>query len=101
MVSPKMVNPRDKAGEQEEDHFGYLDIHLRSLLYEKSKTLVSIFSEILLDIWMKCTLLPQPTDLLKSLLTLFCTNCIQGRKLCCSDFIQYMFNMSCVRILVN
>ena len=44
----------------------------QSQLYEKSKTLVSIYSEMQ-SVWIKFSLLPQPVGLLKLMLNLFCT----------------------------
>ena len=70
-----------------------LDLHSRSQLYSKSKTLVSIFSDILLSIWMKCGMWPQPVGLLKLMLNLFCTSYIQGRELCWHNFIKYTINI--------
>ena len=40
-----------------------LDVHSRSKLYEKSKTLISIFSQIGLSIWIRFSMLPQPLSL--------------------------------------
>ena len=67
-----------------------LDCHSRSQLYEKSKTLVFIFSEISQWIWMEFNLLPQPVGLLKLMLNLFCTSTIQGREICWCEFVKYM-----------
>ena len=53
--------------------FDAIDLHSRSQLYEKSKSSVSIFSQILVSIWMKFNLLPQPVGLLKTMLNLLCT----------------------------
>ena len=69
------------------------DLHSRSQLYEKSKTLVSIFWEILPSIWLKFSIQPQPNGLLKLVVNLFCTSNIQGRDLCLHDFIKYAINI--------
>ena len=42
---------------------------------------------------MKCSVLPQPVDLLKLVLNLFCTSNMQGRELCWHDFMKYVFNI--------
>ena len=45
-----------------------LDLHSRSQLYEKLGTLVSIFSQSQVSIWMSFSILPQPVGLLKLML---------------------------------
>ena len=59
-----------------------LDFYSRLQMYEKSKASVSIFTEILLSIWMKFSMLPQPVGLLKHMLNVFCISNVQGRELC-------------------
>ena len=41
---------------------------------------------------MNFSMLPQPVGLLK-LMLIFCPSNIQGRELCSSDFVKYMFNI--------
>ena len=50
-------------------------------------------SEMLLLIWMKFGVLPQPFGLLKLMLNIFCTNNIQGRELCCCNCVKYTFHI--------
>ena len=74
-------------------------------MYEKSKASVSIFTEILLSIWMKFSMLPQAVGLLKHMLNVFCISNVQGRELCWHhhDFIKYTFTIvqSCIGTLMN
>ena len=71
-----------------------LDLHSRSQLYTKSKILVSIFSQILMSIWVKFRMLPQPVGLLKFMLNLFLQVVFKGEN--SADVIllyDYAFNV--------
>ena len=58
----------------------------------RNQKLVCPFSQkLLLLIWMKFSLLPQPIALLKLMLYLFCTSNIQERVLCWCDLINYKY----------
>ena len=63
--------------------------HSRSQLSDKSKTTVSIFSEISQSIWIKLIMLPQSVGLLMFMLDVFCASYIPGRVLCWGDFIKH------------
>ena len=53
---------------------------------------VPIFSQISKSIWMKCSLLPQAVGVLKLMLNLLRTICIQRRELYSRDCVKYIFN---------
>ena len=57
------------------------------------ETLVSMFSQTLVLICMKFSMLPQSVGLLKLMLNLFCTRYIQETGLCWPDYIKYTFNI--------
>ena len=102
-ISPKMVNPRDIAGERRRRrrrlisfklgmmneatklHFDTslddLDLHSRSMC-EISKSSAPIFSKISPSVWWRFSMLPQLVGLLKPMLSLFGWIKIQGRELC-------------------
>ena len=76
--------------------FYYCDCHLRSQLLKKKntqKTLVSIFLQMNVLIWMKFSMFPQPVGLLKLMLHLFCSSNIQRREICCRNFMKCMFSI--------
>ena len=58
----------------------------------ETKSLVSIFLQISVSIWMKFSVVPQPVDLFKLLVNLICTSTIQ-EKILCWRFMKYMFNL--------
>ena len=58
-----------------------LDCHSRSQQYEKSKTVVSLFSLIWQSILMKFSMLLQPDGMVKLMLKLLCMTDIEGEKL--------------------
>ena len=59
----------------------YILISVLMTLIFKSKTLVSIFWQILPSIWMNFSILPQLVDLLKLSVEFLCKSHIQGREL--------------------
>ena len=65
-----------------------------TFVWEIRKTLVFIFSQIFVSIWMEFSMLTQPVGLLKLILNLFYTSNIQGRVLCRYDFMNYTFNIN-------
>ena len=68
------------------------DLRSRSQLYEKSKTSVSIFLEILQSIWIEFSMYLQSVGLLEIMHKLFCPTNIQGRELSWSDYKIYVLH---------
>ena len=73
------------------------DLHSSSQLRKKSKTSVSVFSQILASNFMKFSMLPWPVGLLKLMLNLVCTGNIQRRELLWNICLK----LPCVRTVVN
>ena len=78
-----------------------MDLHSRSQMYEKSKTWVFTFSEILRSIWIKFRMLLQPVGLLKLLLNLFCRVIFKGEKSAVVTVYNIRLTLSCVGTQVN
>ena len=70
-----------------------LHLHSESQLYEKSKTSLAIFLQMLKSILMKFSVLPQHVALLKLILHIFYMINIKGGELFLHSFIKYTFNI--------